>query len=70
MAKGIFTVGQHVALQSRVGLSPRIPADFKVMFRLPDNNGQPQYRIRNEERDHERVEQGSNLELVDSQTRG
>lgn len=64
MARGIFTAGQHVALQSRVGLSPRTPADFKILFRLPDNGGQPQYRIRNDDQDHERVEQGSNLELI------
>ncbi|MCY0146952.1 hypothetical protein OEG84_04270 [Hoeflea sp. G2-23] len=68
MAKGIFTKGQHVVLQSRVGLSPRVPADFKILMRLPDNQGQPQYRIRNEDLDHERVEQGSNLELVETQT--
>ena len=66
MSKNIFTKGQQVALQSRVGLSPRTPVEFTVLMRLPDNNGKAQYRIRNEEQGHERVEQGSNLELVGS----
>ncbi|WP_299863268.1 hypothetical protein [uncultured Hoeflea sp.] len=70
MAKNIFSKGQRVALQSRVGLSPRVPDEFTVSLRLPDNLGQPQYRICNEERGHERVEQGSNLQLLDNQTRG
>lgn len=66
MAKNIFTKGQRVTLQSRVGLSPRTPMDFTVLMRLPDNQGKAQYRIRNEEHGHERVEQGSNLELFAS----
>ncbi|MBV6648923.1 hypothetical protein [Hoeflea alexandrii] len=66
MAKNIFTKGQRVTLQSRVGLSPRTPMDFTVLMRLPDNQGKAQYRIRNEEHGHERVEQGSNLELLAS----
>lgn len=64
MARSIFTKGQRVSLQSRVGLSPRTPTEFTVELRLPDNSGRPQYRIRNEEHGHERVEQGSNLELI------
>tara|TARA_R110002049_G_scaffold191005_2_gene359918 strand:+ start:150 stop:362 length:213 start_codon:yes stop_codon:yes gene_type:complete len=64
MTKNVFTKGQQVTLQSRVGLSPRTPMDFTVLMRLPDNLGKAQYRIRNEEQGHERVEQGSNLELV------
>ncbi|MCY0095057.1 hypothetical protein [Hoeflea ulvae] len=64
MAKNIFSKGQQVSLQSRVGLSPRTPTEFTVLMRLPDNGGKPQYRIRNEEQGHERVEQGSNLELI------
>ncbi len=64
MSKNVFTKGQHVSLQSRVGLSPRTPMDFTVLMRLPDNQGKAQYRIRNEEQGHERVEQGSNLELI------
>jgi len=66
MATTIFTKGQQVALQSRVGLSPRTPVEFTVLMRLPDNQGKAQYRIRNEEQGHERVEQGSNLELIES----
>jgi len=66
MAKNIFTKGQQVSLQSRVGLSPRTPVEFTVLMRLPDNSGKPQYRIRNEEQGHERVEQGSNLELIET----
>ncbi|KJS19887.1 MAG: hypothetical protein VR78_02505 [Hoeflea sp. BRH_c9] len=66
MAKNIFTKGQQVSLQSRVGLSPRTPTEFTVLMRLPDNSGKPQYRIRNEEHGHERVEQGSNLELIET----
>lgn len=66
MAKNIFTTGQQVSLQSRVGLSPRTPTEFTVLMRLPDNSGKPQYRIRNEEQGHERVEQGSNLELIET----
>ena len=64
MPSNIFTTGQHVTLQSRVGLSPRTPMNFTVVMRMPDNNGKAQYRIRNEAQGHERVEQGSNLELV------
>ncbi|MEQ8481533.1 MAG: hypothetical protein RIC18_12820 [Hoeflea sp.] len=64
MAKDVFSKGQRVALRSRVALSPKVPDDFEVLLRLPDNHGQPQYRIRNDEHAHERVEQGSNLELV------
>jgi hypothetical protein len=45
---------------------PRTPMDFTVLMRLPDNQGKAQYRIRNEEHGHERVEQGSNLELMAS----
>tara|TARA_R110002012_G_scaffold77840_3_gene198242 strand:+ start:6311 stop:6529 length:219 start_codon:yes stop_codon:yes gene_type:complete len=66
MSKNVFTKGQQVTLQSRVGLSPRTPREFTVLMRLPDNQGKAQYRIRNEEQGHERVEQGSNLELVSS----
>lgn len=68
MTKNVFTKGQHVALQSRVGLSPRTPMEFTVLMRLPDNQGKAQYRIRNDEQGHERVEQGSNLELIVSVT--
>ncbi|MEM5492345.1 hypothetical protein [Hoeflea sp. AS16] len=68
MTKNVFTKGQHVSLQSRVGLSPRTPMEFTVLMRLPDNQGKAQYRIRNDEQGHERVEQGSNLELVASVT--
>lgn len=64
MSKPVFTKGQRVTLQSRVGLSPRTPDEFTVLLRLPDTAGKAQYRIRNEEQGHERVEQGSNLELV------
>ncbi len=66
MAKNIFSKGQQVALQSRVGLSPRTPTEFTVLLRLPDNGGKPQYRIRNDDQGHERVEQGSNLELIEA----
>jgi len=66
MSKNVFTKGQQVTLQSRVGLSPRTPMEFTVLMRLPDNQGKAQYRIRNEEQGHERVEQGSNLELASS----
>ncbi|MDF1609046.1 hypothetical protein PZ897_12745 [Hoeflea sp. YIM 152468] len=65
MAKTIFKAGQNVSLQSRVGLSPKTPSEFTVLMRLPDNQGNAQYRIRNEAMGHERVEQGSNLELIE-----
>lgn len=65
MANTIFTKGQNVSLQSRVGLSPKTPSEFTVLMRLPDNHGKAQYRIRNEAQGHERVEQGSNLELIE-----
>ena len=42
--------------------------EFTVLMRLPDNQGKAQYRIRNDEQGHERVEQGSNLELIVSVT--
>jgi hypothetical protein len=65
MALYHFEAGQLVSLQSRAHLSPATPMLFKVKNRLPDKNGVAQYRIKNAERGHERVELGSNLVAVE-----
>ena len=54
----------EIIRSSSASAIPRTPTEFTVLMRLPDNSGKPQYRIRNEEQGHERVEQGSNLELI------
>lgn len=62
MAGKEFSAGEVVHLISRVGLSPRTPDTFRVLFKMPPRDGVVQYRIRNDEHAHERVEKQDNLE--------
>ncbi len=64
MASQEFSVGDKVGLISRVGLSPKTPDTFLVLHKLPPRDGRVQYRIRNEEMAHERVEKQDNLVLL------
>lgn len=66
MAIQIFNAGQLVSLRNRTHLSPATPKHFRVVNRLPDISGASQYRIRNDALNHERVELGSNLAIVDA----
>jgi len=65
MIGDVFVEGQTVSLISRVGLSPKTPRRFEVLYRMPDIGGQSQYRIRSDDGGHERVEKGANLKLVE-----
>lgn len=66
MAHKHFDEGQMVSLKSRAHLSPATPMLFKVETKLRNNGGLPQYRIKNTEHDHERVELSTNLVAVGS----
>ena len=63
-----FAIGDMVRLISRVGLSPKTPDVFEVLFKMPPRDGKIQYRIRNEEHGHERVEKHDNLVALDDTT--
>ncbi|WP_245555132.1 hypothetical protein [Ahrensia kielensis] len=62
----VFKSGQMVSLLHRDHLSPATPKLFRVENRLPDTAGASQYRIKNDEQNHERVELGSNLVVAEN----
>lgn len=61
-----FRVGQMVRLKSRVGLMHRTPEIFQVKLMLPPMQNLPQYRIRSEAENYDRVVTQDSIEAVDS----
>lgn len=61
-----FAVGQGVKLKSTVGMSVDTEELFRVTATMPPRDGSPQYRIRNEAENYERVTTEDALEAAAS----
>lgn len=61
-----FPVGQSVRLKSRQGLSPKASNTYRIITLLPVRDNSPQYRMRNDEADQERVSQERDIEAYDA----
>ncbi|MBA8904626.1 hypothetical protein [Aminobacter ciceronei] len=61
-----FTVGQMVRIKSRIGIAVKDAETFHVKATLPAKDGSPQYRIRSDGENHERVTTEDNLEDVEA----
>jgi len=59
-----FTIGQIVRLKSRMGLAPRTAEFYRITATMPLRDNLPQYRIRNENEQYERVMTEDVLEEV------
>jgi hypothetical protein len=60
----LLAVGQDVRLKGGYGQPVLFPGVFRIIGLLPATEGQPQYRIRNNDERHERVATQANLEPV------
>lgn len=60
-----FPIGQLVRLKSRAGLSPKAAHTYRVEALLPLRDNLPQYRLRNDEADQERVACEDNLYVIE-----
>ncbi len=58
----LFAVGQAMKLKGGFGQPVLLPGIFRITGLLPASDGQPQYRIRNDEERHERVAMQANIE--------
>lgn len=56
-----FAIGQVVKLKGGFGQPVLLPGVFRVTGLLPATEGQPQYRVRNDEERHERVAIQANI---------
>ena len=61
-----FWIGQTVRLKRGGRLSLKTPEFFKVTRLLPPTDNLPQYRIRSEAENYERVVTQDHLEMVDA----
>ena len=59
-----FQIGQTVRLVR--GFPNRADGDYRIVRQLPDNGGEPQYRIKSDREPHERVVKEGNLIKVDA----
>jgi hypothetical protein len=66
MAPHRYAVGQFVRLSNRHGLSAKAAETYRVTRTLPERNNSPQYRIRSEAEQHERVATEDILEPADA----
>lgn len=62
-----FAIGQAVKLKGGFGQPVILPGVFRVTGLLPATEGQPQYRVRNDEERHERVAIQANIEPAGNQ---
>jgi hypothetical protein len=60
----LFAIGQAMKLKGGFGQPVLLPGIFRITGLLPASDGQPQYRIRNDEERHERVAMQANIEPV------
>jgi hypothetical protein len=61
----LFAVGQTVRLRSNFGMHPtRNMEIYRITRTMPPKAGSPQYRIRSDDEQHERVTTEDNLEPV------
>ncbi|MET0941324.1 MAG: hypothetical protein ABWY13_08175 [Mesorhizobium sp.] len=65
-----FAIGQSVWLKNRFGMSPRTAETYRITGTLPARDNSPQYRIRNDDERHERVETEDSLEEIESSLQG
>lgn len=61
-----FAIGQVVRIRSRIGMAVKDAETFQVKATLPAKDGSPQYRIRSDRENHERVTTEDNLEEVEA----
>jgi hypothetical protein len=59
-----FTVGQLVRMKGRSAMLQSAPELFQVKNTLPVKDGSPQYRIRSDQENYDRVTTEDNLEEV------
>lgn len=57
-----FEIGQIVLMKSRRDLQTKAAERFHIKGTLPVKDGSPQYRIRSDEENHDRVTTEDNLE--------
>lgn len=60
----VFAIGQAVRLKGGFRQPALLAGIFRITALLPATEGQPQYRIRNDDERHERVTTQDNLEPV------
>jgi len=60
-----FRVGQTVRLKRSAAMSQRVPEIFEVTMMLPPMENLPQYRIRSDAENHERVVTQDSIEAVE-----
>ncbi len=63
-----FSVGQIVRMRSRSGVFPKTVELFRITRTLPARDNLPQYRLRGDGENYERVATEDNLELVGAET--
>jgi len=61
-----FAVGQLVRLKSKLGLAPGTAQSYRISATLPETENSPQYRIRNEDTNQERVVEEFYIEESDA----
>lgn len=59
-----FAIGQLVRMKGRSLMTQNTPELFQVKSTLPVKDGSPQYRIRSDEENYDRVTTEDNLEEV------
>jgi hypothetical protein len=65
-----FAVGQMVCLKRQHGLSRAPSATYRITALLPPRDSSPQYRIRNDQEQYERVATQDTLEPADALDNG
>jgi hypothetical protein len=61
-----FQIGQTVRLVRGLPYRNAADGDYRIVRQLPDNGGEPQYRIKSDREPHERVVKEANLIKVDA----
>jgi hypothetical protein len=55
MADHLYGIGEKVFLTDRTWTGAKVGSTYLILATLPDKNGEPQYRVKNEEERFERV---------------
>jgi hypothetical protein len=63
-----FPIGLSVRLKDRANISPLAAETYHITAKLPLRDNSPQYRMRNDELDQERVSNEDDLEPIDGLT--
>ena len=61
-----FALGQAVRMKRSLGFSPTLPGSFRITGMLPERNNSPQYRMRSDSEQHDRVVTEADLEATDT----